>query len=395
MTDTNHNFYAAIPACKMPLGQLLVSKDLFRMVPDDWHVIVTDIRNSTAAVMAGRHENVNLVATGSIVCVLNIAFGQELSIPFFFGGDGATFLVPPVIFDEVMKALVLYKAKVMTNFSLELRTGTVPVQHIYAEGHELRISKFSSSAILSIPVVLGDGLSYAEQVIKGADYLFAAQDTTDGALNLAGMQCRWDKIPPPENQEEVVTLLIVARNFKEQAIVFREVMDHMDVIYGSPQKRQPISVSKLKLKTSFDRIGKEISARLGKMKWLEMVKTWITMMLGRIYFQTPGGQSYLKRLVEMSDTLVIDGRINTVISGTPGQSRTLRSVLDHMEADGKIIYGLHISNASVMSCYVRDMKDGHIHFVDGSEGGYTKAATVLKAKFAAEREAAAIRVQQQ
>jgi len=84
----------------------------------------------------------------------------------------------------------------------------------------------------------------------------------------------------------------------------------------------------------------------------------------------------------MSDTLVIDGKINTVISGTVKQSKVLRVVLDALESDGKIVYGMHISGASIMSCYVRDMKDGHIHFVDGSEGGYTKAATVLKAKLA-------------
>ena len=35
-----------------------------------------------------------------------------------------------------------------------------------------------------------------------------------------------------------------------------------------------------------------------------------------------------------------------------------------------------------MSCYVRNMNENHIHFVDGSEGGYTKAAGMLKRKFA-------------
>jgi hypothetical protein len=51
-----------------------------------------------------------------------------------------------------------------------------------------------------------------------------------------------------------------------------------------------------------------------------------------------------------------------------------------MEAEGEILYGLHTSGASIMSCYVRDQKDGHIHFVDGADGGYTKAAKVLKGK---------------
>jgi hypothetical protein len=43
-----------------------------------------------------------------------------------------------------------------------------------------------------------------------------------------------------------------------------------------------------------------------------------------------------------------------------------------LEEKGKIKYGLHVSEQSVMSCYVRDMKKGdQIHFVDGAGGGYT------------------------
>jgi len=36
-----------------------------------------------------------------------------------------------------------------------------------------------------------------------------------------------------------------------------------------------------------------------------------------------------------------------------------------------------------MSCYVRDRKDQHVHFVDGSGGGYTQAAGMLKKKIRA------------
>ena len=34
-----------------------------------------------------------------------------------------------------------------------------------------------------------------------------------------------------------------------------------------------------------------------------------------------------------------------------------------------------------MSCYVRNLNEEHIHFVDGAEGGYTKAAGMLKRKY--------------
>jgi Protein of unknown function (DUF3095) len=36
----------------------------------------------------------------------------------------------------------------------------------------------------------------------------------------------------------------------------------------------------------------------------------------------------------------------------------------------------------VMLCYVHNVDDGHIHFVDRSEGGYTQAAKMLKRKLA-------------
>ncbi len=56
--------------------------------------------------------------------------------------------------------------------------------------------------------------------------------------------------------------------------------------------------------------------------------------------------------------------------------RRLRSV--HACISAHIINGLHICRESVMSCYVRDRSDDHIHFIDGIGGGYTQAATVLK-----------------
>ncbi|AMR29922.1 hypothetical protein A0256_00080 [Mucilaginibacter sp. PAMC 26640] len=382
MHTDNDQFYADLPVHRVPMGNLLVSPKRFREIPANWHVIITDIKNSTQAVFGGGHENVNLIATGSIVSVLNIAFGMQVTVPFFFGGDGATCIVPPSIHKKVMQALRLYKVNTLENFNLELRTGTIPVADIYAKGHHLHIAKYSSGEIFSIPVILGNGLNYAEQVIKGDDYMFAANgaDDDDQELDLTGMQCRWDRISPPDDKEEVVSLLVIATNGAMQSEAFKVVMDTIDKVYGLPQKRQPISVDKLKFRTSFNNLGLEMRASLGKIKWLQLVKNWAINLYGKIYFNTESGQRYLKSLVENSDTLVIDGKINTVISGTAKKREKLLKVLDQLEHTGKIVYGLHISNASVMSCYVRDLKDDHIHFVDGSEGGYTQAAKMLKAK---------------
>ena len=380
MPQSTDQFYNDLPASRMELADLLLKASLFYPVPADWHVIITDIKGSTQAVQSGLHETVNLVATGSIVTVLNLAFRAGITVPFFFGGDGATFIVPTSVVDQAMQGLLLYQLNTLENFGLELRAGVVSVQEIYQEGHQLNISKFALSEAFSIPVVLGKGLSFAEQLIKAEDYLFVSELAPAAELDLSGMQCRWDKIDPPEHSQEIVTLLIMAVGVVSPALVFSKVIRHIDEIYGPPQKRQPISVAKLKLKSSFDRLSVEMRARIGKIRFFELLKSWLINLYGYIYFQTESGKNYLNRLVEMSDTLVMDGRINTVISGNENQRYQLLKVLDELEQAGELVYGMHISGDSVMSCYVRDLKDGHVHFVDGAEGGYTQAARQLKAK---------------
>jgi len=378
--SNNDLFYSRLPVNQISLSDLLMEEHLFFKIPANWHVLITDVKKSTVAVANGLHETVNLVATGSIVAVLNIAYKENITVPFFFGGDGATFIVPPTILDSVMKALLLHQQNTQQNFDMILRVGRIPVETIYAEGHLLTISKLKTSELFSIPILLGNGLSYAEKIIKGEDYLLEQPVITDEQLDLSGMQCRWDKIKPPQNYDEVVSLLVIAREGVKQAEALKKVIDLLDEIYGVHEKRKPITTSKLKLKGSLKKIGREMRVKMGGYKPLYLIRNWFTTLLGSIYFRTKPGKTYLNQLVDMSDTLVIDGKINTVISGTTKQREQLEVALNKLERNGDIGYGLFVSKESVMSCYVRGMDDNHIHFVDGSDGGYTKAATVLKKK---------------
>jgi hypothetical protein len=48
-----------------------------------------------------------------------------------------------------------------------------------------------------------------------------------------------------------------------------------------------------------------------------------------------------------------------------------------MEREGRITHGIHTTYVSVMSCCAGP-KNNHVHFVDGTEGGYTSAAVSKK-----------------
>ena len=77
---------------------------------------------------------------------------------------------------------------------------------------------------------------------------------------------------------------------------------------------------------------------------------------------------------------MLDGMINTVFTAEQSKIDNFIAFLDTLEADNKLIYGIHVTHASVMSCYVLDRRTTHSHFVDGTEGGYTSAAKMFKIK---------------
>ncbi|AUC85644.1 hypothetical protein CW731_10260 [Polaribacter sp. ALD11] len=92
------------------------------------------------------------------------------------------------------------------------------------------------------------------------------------------------------------------------------------------------------------------------------------------------GKDYLHKVPQLSDTIMLVGFIDTVFSGTERHVNKLKLLLDSLELGRAIIYGMHATYASIMSCYIEDREEKHIHFVDGTEGGYTTAAGELKKK---------------
>ncbi|MEL6658304.1 MAG: DUF3095 family protein [Bacteroidota bacterium] len=382
-TNSSTSFYQDLPTFQRDLSALLSSDDNFQSVPADWHVIVTDVKNSTIAVSKGQHEDVNLVATGSIIAVLNIAYQHNTLVPFFFGGDGATLIVPHALLDQAMASLLQHQENSRRNFALELRVGQVKVADLYQAQHQISIAKWEVDPAFAIPIVLGGGLAKAEKMVK-ADRYELQHKSGMHALDLTGMECRWNKIKPPQDVREVVCLLVAFTNNKDNRTVAKQVMDAIEKIYGSRTERNPISVKRLQLDTSIAKINREVSVKFGQPNWFTLIKTSIVTFLAQFFYfkASQEGRNYLNRLVELSDTLVIDGRISTIISGTSAQRLALSEQLEKLEETGQIKYGMHVTQESIMSCYVRDREHQHIHFVDGADGGYTRAAVHLKQKLA-------------
>ncbi|MFV1450053.1 DUF3095 family protein [Maribacter sp. HS] len=376
-------FYKNLRPFKGTLIELLGDDTYFVDVPKSWHVVVVDILNSTSAVNAGNHHQVNLTATGAIISVLNAIRKVKRSneIPYFFGGDGATFIVPSLLLNKIIHVLENYRIHIKRKIDLVLRVGEIPVSKLIESEVQLKIAKHRLTDKLSIPIVLGDGLKVAESMIKSS---FKEEETTafdETLLNLEGMECRWDQILPDQQQTKVVCLLLDASLEKDQRNVYKKVLAQMDEEFGKFENRQPIKSNNLKLDPNPTKVWEEMKIRLTSTSWMYFFKSWLKSNFGRIYLNlTSSGKQYLSQIEQLSHTFMLDGMINTVFTAEQKSIDRFIAFLDEMERDKKLIYGIHVTHASVMSCYVLDRRTTHSHFVDGTEGGYTSAAKMFKIK---------------
>lgn len=386
------DFYKKLAAIRQPIPEVLAREELFSNAPGDWHVVVADIINSTEAVASGRHADVNLIAAGCLIAVLNVTKSLNIEIPYFFGGDGGTVLVPSEMLEAAIAGLHAHKQNSLDNFSLNLRVGSISIKEIVAAGYEIKIAKVEESPGFNKSLLIGNGIKYAEYIIKknagtGNRLSSAEQDL----LNMEGMECKWDKIRPPASELEVVCFLIEAIDEKKQATLYCDILKRLDKEYGDIQKRHPITINMLKFKIDFNKLRKEMIARYSKWKPFYFLKESLRSIAGKFFFKynlrvnNLRANDYLNQLITFSEILTIDGRINTIVSGNSDNRKRFVSYLQELEKQNLIVFGHYVSTASIMTCYVQNMENKHVHFIDGADGGYTEAAKELKPKLAALR----------
>lgn len=381
------DFYAHLPV----ITDFLAIADAahYADVPTDWWVIITDIAGSTAAVEAGRYRDVNFVGAVCIAAVLNAA--EHVELPYVFGGDGATLLAPPAVLPAIRSALAGVQAAAAREFDLTLRAGLVPVRDLYADGHRLRIAKYQAAPHYAQAVFLGGGLAAAERLVKhpadGARYRLAVPDDAAPAADFTGVECRWESIASPHG--ETVTLLVVA----DDPAVYREVLREIDRCYGPDAERHPVVPEQLRPgfnPRTLSRLEPRLRAEaLGWPRWLYVAKIWLQNVLLVLFLRfdvqtgTTRWRDYPRQITATTDHKKFDEMLRMVIAGTPAQRQALERYLAERHAAGDLAYGLHVSDSALMTCLVYERMGRQVHFLDGADGGYTRAATGLKAQLRA------------
>ena len=279
----NKNFYRDIKALTLPIAEVFQSQ-YFLEVPEDWFIIVADIQNSTAAVTSGKHNDVNLVAAGSLIAALNIAREKNVEIPFFFSGDGGMLLAPKELVNDIIAGLLVHNENSIKNFGLSMHIGSVSLKTVLSTGAAVKISKVQIGLGLHKAVIIGNGLKFAEQQIKQGS---AAQEEISAGytLNMTGLECRWDKVKPPRDENEIVCYLIESKDQEKQAEVYRNILRKMDEIYGSLETRSPLSPNRLKLLLNLQKVQKEMLVKHGRWKIDYFISSFFKTFLGLSYFR--------------------------------------------------------------------------------------------------------------
>ena len=381
------NFFVELPIIEDFVE--VSNPSIYHHLPDDWHVVVTDIIDSTKAIARGEYKTVNLVGASSIIAMLNLK--KSFSLPFVFGGDGASICIPASLVTQARESLQATRLMARELYGFDLRVGIVPLTHIRRHGSDVLVARFRISEHFAQAIFSGGGLEYAEQVLKdpqAGDEFKLENVGGRPQADFSGLECRWQNVPSPHG--EVVTLIVQATGATSarKNATYREVIQRIGAIYGADALCRPVRAEDLSATLNERQLSGESNIRsFGKGMWYRIlywfkirygvIAGWYLMKFNRTTATTRWGD-YKSQLAANTDYKKFDDKLRQVLSGTPDQRTNLEAFLREKLGRHELVFGIHTAPTALVTCLIFSYNDAHVHLVDSDGGGYAAAATMLK-----------------
>jgi DUF3095 family protein len=386
---TTLDFYRDLPVLESFAEAIETNRHV--QVPGDWWIVVADVVNSTKAIEAGAYKKVNTVGVACIAAIVNV--DRSVDIPFVFGGDGATFAVPDVLRERAIQALREAQWLSRESFDLSLRVGLIQVSELLDQGLPVRLAKVRLSPNVTQPTFSGPGWEEAERKVKdplSQGVLRVKEDEGPREGSFEGFECRWQGVPSFSDHKLALLVAAVSSDAEVNLASYRKVSGKIAQIYGDISSYHPLRAERMQLSFNPRQLGHEWRVRSSRLGPWERVKYFARMMLRNlagVYLfarkmdtKTVRWSHYIDELIENSDVRKFDGMLRMVIDGSEAQSRDLEEYLEGQRREGRLVYGMHKSREALLTCIVFSYNGNHVHFVDGSDGGYALAACGLKAQ---------------
>jgi hypothetical protein len=366
---------------------------LYRPLPDDWHVVIGDIVGSTKAIEEGRYKDVNLMGAACITAVINVL--PEINIPYVFGGDGATMAIPSSAIPEVKRVLGATRRTAQSQFNLDLRAGIVPVSDIRDAGADVLVAKFRLSPGNYVAMITGGGVQLVDDLIKADeenDHYSIHFPEIDGPPDLEGLTCRWEALNSCRGNMLSMLIYAMGNTQSENLAIYREVIDGVTEIFKSdPTAAKPICTENMIFKWPPAGVRNEVKLFADtsnrRKKWCWIYFTSLVQFFLEKFDKSAGGYDapvYRAELRANSDFRRFDDTLRMIFDCSEENTKAIEIFFLELHEQGKISFGIFRSSQALMTCLVFSLAKGeHVHFIDGSDGGFSMAALQLKSQLGA------------
>lgn len=366
------HFYSNLPFPDVRFRELLSDEACFHYMPDSWYVIVCDIKGATNAYAQKKYKQINALASGALSVALKKAEEFGVDVPFVYGGDGATIVVPEEMKEELIGSLLALRLNGLNAFGLNLRVGSLRVSDIRGAGYNVSVAKLSLKEQYNQAVFKDTGLYYAENRIKDDETLQVVYEPSvkeDTPIDLKNLDLHYRTEYIPKENEELVCLIVEVKDTHEHLKKYKEIMDGIADIYGTFERRHPL----FKKRSGTVNVSLEETYILSRLKNKQYILEFVNSVQRRKRgFSTNDSLSL--------DLVKLDGNLKMLLIGDQSQGKALKKFLDEKEQQGTLLYGILTTRSRIITSVIHQNGEHYIGLVDAGEGGYILAAKELKKK---------------
>ena len=297
--------------------------------------------------------------------------------------------MPPEKSDTARAALCGVQNVARNTLDLDLRCALVPVKAVRAAGRDIKLTFQDLGRGRRLAMIAGGGIEQAELLAKtkGGSRFAVGETDIAGEPDLTGLSCRWQ----PLKTTNGVMLSLIVRAREDGATLgpaYRAVYERMR--RTTAHDICPVAASALKMHWPPRGLWRERAfgndtRKLLMQSFFQYVSTAAGVTIGGY-----DGRAYAASLPAHSDYRKFADSLRMVVDCTSSEADAIESILGESQRQGLIDFGVHRAQEALLTCFVQTTNDaGHVHFVDGSNGGYAMAAQMLKDRLASRASASA------
>lgn len=364
----------------------IFDEDIYKEIPEDWIIVMTDIIESTKAIDSGKYKQVNAAGSLSAMAITNIL--GDMQFPFVFGGDGMTILLPPSFADKVKPILASTIRIVHLLFELELRAAVIPVNKIVGLNKKIQIAKLKVSKNYNQALISGEGITEAEKFLKSENSLYRINANMYPGVeaDYSGYTCRWQDYP--SGLDVTAAIIVKFRNLDNA--INRTLFSQINAILGNSEEQHPLRAKDSRIAWNKEILENEAFVLSGTQKGLMPVllklKIRIEIIFTVIFVKFKIHYMHGKKEVwntktdniTSSDYRKFDDSLKMIVSLTNESVEQLKLFLEKEYSKGNLFYGFHIAQKATITCLMHAESGNEVHFVDAAGGGYAYAAVQLK-----------------